>query len=118
MKNVTIESLDVLDDELGLSVNDDSASVVLLSSGLGVTGSLVENDTKGGFGRDFCSRFVEFAGVVDSFDRSINVSRSYTTRRIISLEFRKRSKRSRENSPNLASSIVLGTAFFSSAEVS
>lgn len=45
MQNVAVEDLDVLDVEVGLAVNDDTAGVALLSSRLGVEVGLVEQDT-------------------------------------------------------------------------
>ena len=53
MKDVTAEDLNVRDEELGLSVDDDGSGISLLSSGLGVEVGSIKEETDGwGWGRE------------------------------------------------------------------
>lgn len=80
VQHVTVEDLDLLDDKVGLAINDDTASVVLLSSRLGVEVGVVEDETEGFLGGSLGGRFVELARVVDGLDGCIDVSETWGRR--------------------------------------
>ena len=74
MQDVTVEDLNILHDEVGLAVDDNSTGVALLSSRLGVEVGLVEQNTDESLIWCFRSGLVKFAGVVDSLDLRVDIS--------------------------------------------
>ena len=77
VQNVSVVDLDVVDEEVGLAVDDDATRVVLLSSRFGVEVGLVEDDSESSVGREFVRVVVEFRGEVDCLDRRVDVAQSY-----------------------------------------
>lgn len=73
---VTVEDLDLLDDKVGLAVDDDTTSVVLLSSRLGVEVGLVEDEPESFLGGSLGGGVVELAQVVDGLDGCVDVSKT------------------------------------------
>jgi hypothetical protein len=76
MQHVAVEDLNILDDKVGLAVDDDPTRVVLLSSRLGVKVGLVKNDTDERLGRHLRGRLVKVARVVDRLDLGVDVAQT------------------------------------------
>ena len=73
MQDVSVIYLYILDLELGLPIDGNDTSVVLLTTLLGIKVGLVQNDTKGRVGREFRSRVVEFGGVIYRLDGRFDI---------------------------------------------
>lgn len=77
MQNVSVVNLHIVDEEVGLAIDDDSTSVVFLSSRFSVEVGLVQNDSESSIGRKFVRVVVELRREVDCLDRCVDVSESY-----------------------------------------
>jgi hypothetical protein len=74
VQDIAVENLDVLNLKRGTAINDDTASVVFLTSRFGVEVGAVEDKSKALLGGNASCRRVENVRVVDGFDAGREVT--------------------------------------------